>query len=48
MYEKLTVPVDFPYNRINDGNNFVFHAKDEVRTFIFKTSKSLREADIKK
>uniref|UniRef100_A0A4W6DZ19 PH domain-containing protein n=1 Tax=Lates calcarifer TaxID=8187 RepID=A0A4W6DZ19_LATCA len=34
--------------QINDGNNFVFHAKDEVRTFIFKTSKSLREADIKK
>lgn len=45
VYEKLTIPVDFLCNRINDGNNFAFHAKDEVRTFIFKSC--LRGADIR-
>lgn len=31
MHKNWQVPIDFLCNRVNDGNNFVFHAKDEVR-----------------
>lgn len=43
VHEKLTIPVDFFYNRINDDNNFAFHAKDEVRisTFIVYKEQTL-------
>lgn len=33
---KLTICVDSLCNRMNDGNNFAFHAKDEVGMFLLK------------
>lgn len=34
--EKVIIPVHFSC-RMADGNNFAFHAKDEVRTFVFES-----------